>query len=431
MMERLKEWKLPVEPSEFTRGQQDLAGVLKIFRKLSEGRDELPYEIDGLVITVEDLALWSRLGATARAPRYALAAKFEPRQAETRVKAIDVQVGRGGTLTPVVRLEPVSIGGVTVQNATLHNREELERKDVRVGDAVLVRRAGEVIPQVVEVVLAKRPPDAPPYKFPESCPVCGTKAVRREGEVAWRCPNPWCPDQVRERFAHFGSKNALNIMGLGDGLVKSLLAEALAKIPTDLYRLSLEQLRALPRFGEKSAQNLLAELEKSKTAPLWRFIHALGIRHIGERASQILAERFRSLKDLFAATEEELTALSDIGPEAARSIEEFFRNPLNEKFIKDLTGGELGIEPGREPVAAPAGSLLSGQKFVLTGKLAGFTREEAKARIQSLGGQVMASVSRETNYVVAGEEAGSKLAKAATLGVKILSEDEFISMTTE
>ncbi|UQZ90339.1 DNA ligase (NAD(+)) LigA [Deltaproteobacteria bacterium Smac51] len=428
VMAALKTWGFKVESSEFTISDQDLTGVLKVFHGLEAMRENLPYEIDGLVITIENLALWSRLGSTARAPRYAMAAKFKPRLAETKVRDIDVQVGRTGILTPVARLEPVAVGGVTVSNATLHNQDELERKDVRPGDTVLVRRAGEVIPEVVEVVLEKRPVGLEPYKFPSQCPVCHTEAVRRAGEAAWRCPNPWCPAQVRERFAHFGGKNSLNIMGLGDSLVERLLADNLVKIPTDIYRLTLDQLKVLPRFGEKSAQNLLMELEKSKTASLWRFIHGLGIRHVGERTSQILAERFKSLKALEAASEEELTSLNDVGPEVAYSLEEFFNNPLNAAFLADLTGDELGIRPTVEEPAAGAAAPLSGQKFVLTGTMANYTRAEAKSRIQALGGQVMSSVSKETDYVVAGEAAGSKLTKAEALGLKILSEDDFTKL---
>ncbi|MDR2947372.1 MAG: NAD-dependent DNA ligase LigA [Candidatus Adiutrix sp.] len=429
VMEALKSWGLAVESSSYTSGGHSLAEVLKIFNDLEAARDALPYEIDGLVVTIEDLTFWPRLGATARAPRYAVAGKFKPRLAETTVRQIEIQVGRTGVLTPVARLEPVAVGGVTVSNATLHNQDEVARKDVREGDAVLVRRAGEVIPEVVEVVLSKRPADSVAYVFPTECPVCGTPVLRKEGEAAIRCPNPWCPAQVRERFYHFGGKNALNIMGLGDSLVDRLLSDGLVKIPTDLYRLTVEQLQALPRFGEKSARNLLDELEKSKTAPLWRFIHALGIRHVGERTSQILAERFSSLDALGAASEEELTQINDVGPEVAAGLAEFFNQPLNAPFLADLTGGELGIRPTIEEAGAGSGPKpLAGKKFVLTGTLTTFTRAEAKARLTALGGQVMSSVSRETNFVVAGEASGSKLAKAVELGVTVLSEEEFVKM---
>ena len=425
MMDTLKSWGLAVESSDYSSGGRGLEEVLEVFARLEEERDDLPFEIDGLVITIEDLTLWPRLGATARAPRYALAAKFKPRLAETTVLKIEIQVGRTGVLTPVARLNPVAVGGVMVSNASLHNEDELARKDVRPGDTVLVRRAGEVIPEVVEVVLDKRPEGLPPFVFPVDCPVCGTKSVRREGEAARRCPNPWCPAQVRERFYHFGGKNSLNIIGLGDSLVDRLLNDGLVKIPTDLYRLTLDQLKVLPRFGEKSAQNLLNSLAQSKTAPLWRFIHALGVRHVGERTSQILADHFKSLAALRRASVEELTGLNDVGPEVAESVQEFFANPLNQDFLADLADGGLGIEPAAGAETAGPGAPLSGKKFVLTGTLTNFTRAEAKARLASLGGQVMSSVSRETDYVVAGEAAGSKLAKAEELSIPVLSEAAF------
>jgi DNA ligase (NAD+) len=354
-----------------------------------------------------------------------VAAKFQPRLGETRVLDIDLQVGRTGVLTPVARLEAVTVGGVTVKNASLHNEDELRRKAVRPGDTVLVRRAGEAIPEVAAVALDKRPADSRPFAWPETCPICAAPLERRPGEAAWRCPNPWCPAQVQERFYHFGSQNALDITGLGEKLVAQLLAAGLVRIPTDLFRLTLADLTALPRLGEKSARNFLAALEKAKTAPLWRFIHALGVRHVGERTSQTLAGRFSSLAALGQARAEELTSLSDVGPEVAASLEEFFKNPRNERFLADLTNGELGLSPRPPDPAESRPSPWSGKKFVLTGTLARFTRAEAKARLAALGAMVLSSVSRETDYVVAGEAAGSKLDRARDLGVTILSEDEF------
>jgi DNA ligase (NAD+) len=429
VMDILDSWGHRVEKSASSGGGRNLAEVLRIFDELARERDHLPYEIDGLVVTLEDLARWDRLGSTARAPRYAVAAKFKPRLSETRVLKIEIQVGRTGVLTPVARLEPTLVGGVTVSNATLHNEDELQRKDVRPGDTVLVRRAGEVIPEVLEVVLSKRPEGLPPFVFPDSCPICGAVAVRRADEVARRCPNPWCPAQIRERFLHFAGKNALDIAGLGDKLVDLLLSADLVRIPTDLYRLSPVDLERLPRLGKKSALNLAAALEKSKIAPLWRFIHALGIRHVGERTSQILADRFPSLAALSQAPEEELTALNEIGPEVAGALLDYFRDPLNEKFLADLTGDELGIRPA-PPETAP-GSLLAGRKFVLTGSLTSFTRAEAKARLAALGAQVLSAVSQETDYVVAGEAAGGKLTRALELSIPILSEAEFLKLIQE
>ncbi|MCL2028861.1 MAG: NAD-dependent DNA ligase LigA [Deltaproteobacteria bacterium] len=421
----LQDWGFRVESSPFARGGLRIDEVLGLFEELEAARDGLPYEIDGLVVTLEDLSLWPRLGATARAPRYALAAKFKPRLWETRVLEIDLQVGRTGVLTPVARLEAVTVGGVTVKNASLHNEDELRRKDVRPGDTVLVRRAGEVIPEVAAVVLAKRPAGSRPFVWPQACPVCGAPLERRPGEAAWRCPNPWCPAQVRERFYHFGGRNALDITGLGEKLVAQLLEAGLVRIPTDLFRLTSGDLAVLPRFGEKSARNFLAALEKARTAPLWRFIHALGVRHVGESTSQTLAGRFSSLADLSRASEEELTSLNEVGPEVAASLGEFFQNPLNEQFLADLTGGGLGLAPQPPDPDSKHPGPLHGKKFVLTGALVRFTRAEAKARLAALGAAVLSAVSRETDYVVAGEAAGSKLAKARELGVNILSEEEF------
>jgi len=421
----LRDWGFRVEDSPYTRGGLGLAEVLHLFEELEAARDGLSYEIDGLVVTLDDLSLWPRLGATARAPRYAMAAKFQPQLGETRVLGIDLQVGRTGVLTPVARLEAVTVGGVTVKNASLHNEDELRRKDVRPGDTVLVRRAGEVIPEVVAVVPAKRPADSRPFAWPEVCPVCAALLERRPGETAWRCPDPWCPAQVQERFYHFGSQNALDITGLGEKLVKQLLAAGLVHIPTDLFRLTLADLTALPRFGEKSAKNFLAALEKARTAPLWRFIHALGIRHVGESTSRTLASRFSSLAGLGRARAEDLTSLNDVGPEVAASLEEFFQNPRHERFLADLTGTELGLAPRPPDPAESRAGPLSGKKLVFTGTLTRFTRAEAKARLTALGAAVLSSISRETDYVVAGEAAGSKLAKARELGVNIINEEEF------
>ena len=431
IMGALKGLGFTVESSPWTGGGKNLEQVLAVYEDLSKVRTGLPYEIDGLVITLENLDIWERLGSTSRAPRYALAVKFKAELAETLVRAIEIQVGRTGVLTPVARLEPVTVGGVTVSNATLHNEDELKRKDVRPGDTVLVRRAGDVIPEVVEVVMDKRPADLPAFVFPHQCPECETEATRPVGEVAWRCLNPWCPAQVRERIIHFGSKNTLDITGMGESLVDLLLKEKLVRIPTDLYRLTLDQLKVLPRFGEKSAKNLLNSLEESKTAPLWRFIHALGIRHVGERTSQILATHFTSLTHLTQAREEDLTAIGEIGEEVGNCIREFFQNPAQSQLVADLTGGDLGINPTKEEPMGEDDRPLSGLKFVLTGTLSTMTRAEAKARLTTLGGQVMSSISRETDYLVAGESAGSKLARAESLAVPVLSEADFATMLTK
>ncbi len=426
VMDLLDSWGHQVEKSASSGGGRNLAEVLHIFTELAKNRNHLPYDIDGLVVTLEDLAQWNRLGATARAPRYAVAAKFKPRLSETRVLKIEIQVGRTGVLTPVANLEPTLVSGVMVSNATLHNEDELQRKDIRPGDTVLVRRAGEVIPEVMEVVLSKRPEGLPPFIFPNSCPICGAITVRRANEVTRRCPNPWCPAQIRERFLHFASKNALDIAGLGDKLVDLLLFKNLVHIPTDLYRLTSMDLERLPRLGKKSALNLATALEKSKTAPLWRFIHALGIRHVGEHTSQILADHFPSLTALSQAPREKLTTLNEIGPEVAGALIDYFHDPLNKNFLADLTGDELKIKP-TPPKTTPS-SLLTDRKFVLTGALTHFTRTEVKARLAALGAHVLNTVSQETDYVVAGEGAGGKLTRALSLSIPILSETDFLQL---
>jgi DNA ligase (NAD+) len=376
---------------------------------------------------VDDLALWARLGATARAPRYAVAMKFKPRAAETRVLSIEVQVGRTGALTPVAVMAPVQVGGVTVSQATLHNEEELRRKDVRPGDLVRLQRAGDVIPEIIDVVLEARPPDLAPFEFPRECPVCGTPAARRPGEVVARCPNPACPAQIEARLIHFAHKSCLDIEGLGRKVAVMLLEADLVRQPSDLFRLRLAQLESLPRFGEKSAANLVAAIDRARTKSLWRFINGLSIRHVGERSSQILAAHFGSLKALSEAAPERMLALDDIGPEVAASVVDFFQSPLNHSFLADLMGPELGVAPAVDAPAA-AGGALAGKRLVLTGTLPNLTRAEAKARITAAGGRVLSAVSKETDYVVAGDAAGSKLEAARKLGVPVLDEKALLEL---
>jgi DNA ligase (NAD+) len=428
LIKSIDRWGLPTEKSTASQGGVGLEQVMSIFEKLQQDRDQLPYEVDGLVITVDELSLWERLGTTSRAPRYAVAAKFKPRATVTRIKSIEVQVGRTGALTPVAIMEPALVGGVTVTQATLHNEEELKRKDVRPGDYVKLQRAGDVIPEVVEVLFDKRPPGLAPFVFPANCPVCGAPSERRAGEVVARCPNRSCPAQIEARLIHFAHKNALDIEGLGQKLAALLLSEELVKQPSDLFKLKLSDLKTLPRFGEKSAQNLLQAIDKARTKSLWRFINALSIRHVGERSSQILAAHFGSLKALSSAAKDQLLALNDIGPEVAQSIIDFFQSPLNQSFISDLTSEQLGVAPTTESVSSS--SAISGKRFVLTGTLSTMTRAEAKARIASLGGRVLSAVSKETDYVVAGEAGGSKLAKAAELKIPVIDEKAFLELLT-
>jgi DNA ligase (NAD+) len=425
IMRTLADWGFPVESSEASRSVRSLQEALAVFRDMEAERDKLPFEVDGLVITVDDLSLWSRLGATSRAPRYAVAAKFAPRASKTQVLAIEIQVGRTGALTPVAIMEPVLVGGVRVAQATLHNEDELKRKDVRVGDWVILQRAGDVIPEIVEVDLEKRPAGLSPFVYPTNCPICGTEAVRKPGEAVVRCPNKSCPAQIEARLIHFASKKALDIEGLGQRAAEQLLSSHLVKQPSDVFKLTLAKLKSLPRFGDKSANNLIAAIDKARTQTLWRFVNALSIRYVGERSSQILASSFTSLKALSEATMEQLLALNDIGPELAKSVLEFFQSPLNRSFLADLMDETL-VQPHYEPPASHGN--LAGRRFVLTGSLSKMTRAEAKARISAQGGRVLSSVSKETDFVVAGEAAGSKLTTAEALGVTVIDEAAFIKM---
>jgi DNA ligase (NAD+) len=427
LMKLLSHWGFPVERTAASRVADTLGEAMRIFEDLEQARDSFPYEVDGLVLSVDDLALWPRLGATGRAPRYAVAAKFKPRAVLTRVLSIEVQVGRTGALTPVAKLKPAVVGGVTVSQATLHNEDELRRKDVRPGDMVRLQRAGDVIPEIIEVDLSQRPEGLAPFVFPKNCPVCGQPSVRKAGEAVARCVNPHCEAQILARLIHFADKGALDIEGLGERGAQILLDAGLVKQPTDLFRLRPYQLVDLPRFGKKSSQNLIEAIDKAKTQSLWRYINGLSIRHVGERSSQILAAHFKSLEALSEASLEELTTLSDIGPEVAQSVLDFFQSPLNRSFLSDLMGEELGIEPSLDLPAAEG--TLRGKKFVITGTLPNLTRAEAKARITAKGGRMLTAVSRKgTDYVVAGESPGSKLDDARKYNIKIIDEKEFLEM---
>ncbi len=409
---------------------ESIREVLEFYERLEQRRHELPYEVDGLVIKVNSLDLQNRLGTTARSPRWALAFKFPPETAKTVVEAIEVQVGRTGVLTPVAHMKPVSVGGVMVHRATLHNEDEVRRKDVRVGDTVIIQRAGDVIPEVVRVLKEKRPQGAVPFSMPETCPVCGSEVVRLPGEAAHRCINATCPAQIKQHLFHFASKDALDIDGLGPKLIDMLVDRGMVKNPADLYFLTLEQLAGLPRMAEKSAQNLLDALERSKNTTLERFIFALGIRHVGSHLARILAEHYGALEPLLTARAEELEAIYEIGPEVAQSIVSFTANPQNQELLKRLTAPEIGITP-QPPARTETGSRLSGKSLVLTGTLKTMTREEAKARIQAAGGRVAGSVSKKTDYVVAGENPGKKLTQAIELNITILNEEEFLNLLKE
>ncbi len=402
----------------------DLEELLAFCREWEARRDELPYETDGVVAKVDSVRQQRLLGWTAKAPRWAIAYKFPARQEETVLEGIEVQVGRTGALTPVARLRPVTIGGVTVSRATLHNEDEIERLGVQIGDTVLVERSGDVIPKVVRVV---RPGEhRRPFRMPDTCPVCGGKVVRQEGEAASRCINTNCPARLKESIRHFAARGVMDIDGLGEALVDQLVDRGLVKSIADLYELKLEQLVELERMGEKSASKILANIERSREKPLARVLWGLGIPFVGERTAQILADTFGSLDRIAEADEERLQQAEEVGPKVARSIYQFFREPHNRELVERLRKAGLRFE---QEVTKKEGGPLAGLTFVLTGTLPHLTREEAKARIEAAGGKVAGSVSRKTSYVVAGAEAGSKLEKARELGIPVIDEAKLLEMT--
>jgi DNA ligase (NAD+) len=409
-------------------------GLVEFHRRIAAKRDQLPFDIDGVVYKVNSLAMQAQLGFVTREPRWAVAHKFPAEEQMTVVHDIDIQVGRTGKLTPVAKLEPVFVGGTTVSNATLHNEDETRRKDVRIGDTVIVRRAGDVIPEVVGVVLDKRPANAgKPFDLFKllhgHCPVCGSAIVREEGEADWRCSGGlFCPAQRKQALLHFASRRALDIEGLGDKLVEQLVDGGIVNTPADLYKLDLSILANLERMGEKSARNLLEAIERSKQPTLARFIYALGIRNVGEATAKDLARHFGKLKNLMLADEARLQRVPDVGPVVAQSIVAFFREKHNVDVIEALLDGERGGVRPQESNGEPVKELpLAGKTFVLTGTL-GMPREEAKEKLEALGAKVAGSVSKKTDYVVAGAEAGSKLDKARELNVPVIDEQQMLDL---
>lgn len=426
VLNALKEWGFKINPH--TRLCPNIACIRDFVDEWTERRVTLPYDIDGVVVKVNSLDYQARLGAVARSPRWAIAYKFPAVQETTIIKDIIVQVGRTGALTPVAIMEPVNIGGVTVSRATLHNEDEIARKDIRIGDTVIVQRAGDVIPEVVAPIKAKRTGKEIPFKMPDKCPVCGGKLDKPEGEAVTRCVNIACPAQVIRRIIHFASRNAMDIEGVGPAQIEQLLEKGLIHDPADLYSLKEEDLLQLDRMGPKLASKIIAAINKSRNAPLAKLIYALGIRHVGEFVSNILANHFGSIEALASASEEELSAIPGVGPVIAKSIVLFFSDEHNRKIIEKLK--RAGIDPKANKTIVKE-SPLSGKTVVFTGTLRRFTREEAEEKARSLGAKPSNTVSKNTDYVIVGEKPGSKLARARELGITILSEEDFLRMIGE
>jgi DNA ligase (NAD+) len=419
-LEQLREWGLKISP--LLRVVEGAEGCLEYYRDVATRRAKLSYEIDGVVFKVNRFAQQRELGFVSRAPRWAIAHKFPAHEENTVVRGVEFQVGRTGALTPVARLEPVFVGGVTVSNATLHNMDEVQRKDVRIGDTVVIRRAGDVIPEIVKVIVEKRPSSARIVELPAKCPVCGSDVERVEGEAVARCTGGlFCPAQRKEALRHFASRRALDVEGLGSKIIDQLVDGDLVKSPADLYSLTLEQVAGLERMAEKSAKNLLAALTHSKSTTLARFLYALGIRDVGESTAGALAAYFGTLDALLEASEATIQEVPDVGPVVAAHVYHFFQQPQNRTVIDNLR--QQGIHwPAQQRRAAASEGALSGKTFVLTGTLDSMSRDQAADRIAALGGKVSGSVSKKTAYVVAGTEPGSKLAKAQELGVEVLDE---------
>jgi DNA ligase (NAD+) len=424
-MALLQQWGVPVaQQRSVVRG---LEGLLAYYREIGEAREQLPFDIDGVVYKVNDIAQQQQLGFVSRAPRWAIAHKFPAEEAMTTLLDIEVQVGRTGALTPVARLAPVFVGGVTVTNATLHNEDEIHRKDVRIGDTVIVRRAGDVIPEVARVVPERRPRDVRKFAMPKVCPVCGSRVAKLEDEAVWRCTGGlFCPAQRKQALLHFASRRAMNIEGLGEKLVDQLVDTHIVNNPAALYKLGLLAIINLERMGEKSAVNLLAAIEHSKHTTLARFIFALGIRNVGEATAKDLAQHFGSLDNLFDADVESLQQVHDVGPVVAQSIADFLAEAHNREVIEQLRA--CGVHWAEQQPRAATALPFSGKTFVLTGTLAALSREQAKEKLEALGAKVSGSVSKKTDYVVAGVEAGSKLDKALELGVAVLDEQQFLAL---
>jgi len=413
---------------------RNIGEVIQLTEEWEKRRESLTYEIDGLVIKLNERALYDRLGSTAKAPRWCVAYKFSAEQAETKLQDIILQVGRTGTVTPVAVLEPVFLAGSTISRATLHNEDEIERKDIRVGDRVIIEKGGDVIPKVSGVVKSVRTGKEREFVFPKTCPICGSPLIRDEEEVAIRCQNASCPGQIKERLRHFASRDAMDIEGLGDSIVHQLVDKGLVKDFGDLYALTIDGVSALERMAKKSATNLVTAIERSKSRPLASFLFALGIRYVGLQSAKILARHFGTFEKLQKASLEEIRSTPGVGDVMGESVYDFFRNPDNVRLIEKLL--RMGVKPRKEPQAAagaPAAvsAFFSGKTFVLTGTLSGMERSAAKEEIEKRGGKTSESISKKTDYVIAGENPGSKYDKAKTLGVAILDEKTFLKHLKE
>lgn len=426
VLDFLEEMRIPVNPHrELCRGVDDL---LSFCRKWEGGREELPYEIDGIVIKVNELALRGKLGTTSRSPRWAVAYKFASEETTTRIKHIEVNVGRTGAVTPVALLEPVRLGGSVVQRASLHNQDFLCEKEVRIGDLVVIRKAGDVIPEVIRVLKEERSGDEQEFSMPSQCPVCLAPLSRAAGEVAWRCLNSACPAQALERLVHFASRRAMDIDGLGPAVADALMQAGLVADAGDLYYLDAERIGALPRFAKKSAANLVISIEKSKEKPMHRLLYGLGIRFVGERASRLLSQHFGNMSHLARASVEEITAVPEIGPKIAGSIRDYFEKDDTLVILEKLQRAGVNLREPEEEGNRPLDLALAGKTFVFSGGLSSMTREEARNLVESRGGGTSGTLTGKTDYLVAGENPGSKLQEAGRRGIAILSEEEFFDL---
>jgi DNA ligase (NAD+) len=425
-LEQLAAWGAPVEPN--WKRCEGLDEVIDFCRHWREARHGLKFDTDGVVVKLDDVALRARLGHTAKFPRWAVAFKFPAEQATTRLLEIEVNVGRTGAVTPFAVLEPVRLSGTTIQMATLHNEQEIRRRDIRPGDIVLVEKGGDIIPKVVKPVLSERPPDLAPWTMPTACPSCGSALVKPEDEVVWRCENASCPARLRRGLLHFASRRAMNIEGLGEALVDQLVTSGLVRDYADLYALTEEQLAGLERMGPKSASNLVSEIRKSREAELWRLLHGIGIRHVGEGGARALAKAVGSVAALRDASPQALEAVPDVGPVVARSVRRFLEERRNADLLEKLARAGLRLEESLPADSAARLGRLAGQTFVVTGTLDNMTREQAVAALEGLGAKVSSSVSRKTGGIVVGRDPGSKVEKARALGVREYTEVQFLAL---